>query len=115
MKFENVGGNKFKIVENVDWSKPSYEWVLEELDEYDDVNNVIHPDKSDLPECLTLSKQPNYDLALVRDRFNMYGEHIRGWAYVKDGRLPEHFSDASGNNVGKVPPQFRKFIENISK
>jgi hypothetical protein len=111
MKFKKVGDNKFKLVEYVNYGKPTYEWVFEELDDYGDIVSVDHPNNSEIPELLKLSKQDKYDLGLVRDRFNMYGEHIRGWAYIEDGKLPIYFLDASKNRVGKVPLHFHKFLE----
>ena len=83
----------------------SYEWDLEEVDEYGDIVDHHWCDK-----CPGLPTEPNLELVLIRDvhrglagdDFNMSAdlEH-RSWAYVRDGKLPEFFDDGE-----KVPKRF---------
>lgn len=50
-----------------------------------------------------------YDMVLVRD-----DDKGREWAYMKDGRLPEYFNDAYGNEGTRVPKKFHKEVSNNS-
>jgi hypothetical protein len=43
-----------------------------------------------------------YSIVLVRD-----DDNGRAWAYVEDGKLPTHFTDAHDNEVAVVPQRLR--------
>lgn len=83
--------------------KTTYEWDYETVDENGDIVDHNHADQ--------LSKFTDGDktntLVLVRDvESENNGLEDRTWAYVKDGKLPEYFSDARGALVYKVPQRF---------
>lgn len=42
-----------------------------------------------------------YQLVLVRD-----DDDRRAWAYVENGKLPEFFTDADGEDYSRVPKRF---------
>ena len=87
----------------------SYEWTLETIEDGDIID-------SDFSDTLTFMEYNplEHDLAVVRNEGNeREGVTDRFWAYVKFGKLPEYFSDASGNPVGiKVPKKFHVELEN---
>lgn len=84
-------------------TKVNYEWTLETLDDGDIID-------SDFSDSLTFDKAdlPGNDLGLVRHEGNEDdGVTDRVWAYVKDGKLPECFSDSMGTTIAiKVPQRF---------
>lgn len=86
-----------------------YEWTLEILDDGDIID-------SDFSESLTFNKAelPGNDLGLVRYEGNeIDGQTDSVWAYVKEGKLPEFFSNAMGEKTGyKVPAKFHKELSN---
>lgn len=47
----------------------------------------------------------HFEIVLVRDDDNM-----RSWAYMEDGKIPEHFRDAYDNDYAKVPQRFHKEV-----
>jgi len=52
-----------------------------------------------------------YRIVLVRDRTDKYESLVcRSWAYIEDGKLPEHFEDAYNNQTAKVPAKFHKEV-----
>ena len=85
-----------------------YEWDVEVCtdDEFEDIED--HLFQRDYAGCLKeLQQGATYDgtkkrIVLVRD-----DEKGRSWAYLEDGKLPEHFLDAYSNETAKVPKQFR--------
>ena len=83
----------------------TYEWTLETLENDEIVD-------SDFSDKLTFDKNDlsGKDLGLVRNEGNEAdGLTDRYWAYVKDGKLPEYFSDGNNENIGiKVPQRFHK-------
>ena len=89
----------------------SYEWDIEEVDrETGDILAHNHGDKlswllSTFGDIIT---QGHGDLVLVRDRGdNEEGLLDRHWAYVKDGVLPEYFTDSMGESISiRVPQRF---------
>lgn len=93
-----------------------YEWDYEVIDsDSGDVLDHWHEDSlSDFGRPL----EENERLLLVRNEGNeIEGLTDRLWAYVKDGKLPEYFSNAEGNEVGyKVPKRFHdelaKYLNN---
>lgn len=51
-------------------------------------------------------------LVLVRQTVDKYGSVSEwAWAYVKDGKLPEFFSDAFDRQITKVPKKFIAELE----
>lgn len=92
-----------------------YEWDYEIVDlDSMDVLDHWHEDK------LTGFGRPleeNERLVLVRNEGNE-GEGLedRLWAYVEDGKLPQYFSNANGNQTGyKVPLKYRSELTNYLK
>lgn len=92
-------------------SNVHYEWVVElttteatdehEADEVLDVHGCQgYLDASRLAATLT---EPGLAGVIVLVRDDLAG---RSWAYLEDGALPSHFSDAYGNEVSKVPARF---------
>ena len=83
-----------------------YEWTLEEIDNGDVVDSYFS-------DTLTFDKNllgMNTLLGLVRNEGNENdGVTDRLWAYVKNSKLPEYFSNADGQQVGyKVPVKYHK-------
>lgn len=89
-------------------TKVNYEWTLETLDDGDIID-------SDFADKLTFDKDDlvGKDLGLVRDEGNEAdGITDRLWAYVKDGNLPEYFSDSMGTPIAiKVPQRFHNELK----
>lgn len=83
----------------------SYEWTLEIMQDGEITDSSfcdsLEFDKADLV---------GNDLGLVRNEGNeIAGIEDRYWAYVKDGKLPEYFTNAMGESVGyKVPVKYHK-------
>ncbi len=77
-----------------------YEWDKERIDEHGDI--IDH----DFADALKDLKNREGILVLVRD-----DPHGRSWAYVEDGKLPEYFVDAFGNQTAKVPQRFHKELK----
>lgn len=88
-----------------------YEWTLEELEL--DCNDIVDSDFSDTLNFQKEHFPSRYDLGLVR----VEGNEIDGqtdilWAYVKDGKLPECFSDSMGTPIAiKVPQRFHNELK----
>jgi hypothetical protein len=89
-------------------TKVQYEWTLETLDDGDIID-------SNFSDTLTFDKSDldGKDLGLVRNEGNEAdGVTDRLWAYVKDGKLPECFSDSMGTLVAiKVPQRFHNELK----
>lgn len=92
-------------------TKVQYEWTLEETEDGDIID-------SDFSDTLDFNKADlaGKDLGLVRNEGNeIDGVNDRYWAYVKDGKLPEYFSDSRGEVNIKVPQRFhnelKKYIQ----
>lgn len=81
----------------------TYEWTFEVTEE----GNIIDSDFRDVLADLDITLKG--DLGLVRNE----GDEVNGltdrlWAYVKDGELPDYFSDALGNVTSyKVPIRYK--------
>jgi hypothetical protein len=90
-----------------------YEWVVEEIDQYDDIIGVYHfPKFKDTLDIQLTNRHHDQavkiDVALVLDDWN-YKTEGRYWAYIQeDGSLPKVFLDAYGNkhDYKKVPKRF---------
>lgn len=83
----------------------TYEWTLEEMKD----GEIVDSDFSDILK-FDKSYLAGNDLGLVLSIGNeREGITDRYWAYVKDGKLPEYFTDSMGETVGyKVPIKFHK-------
>ena len=90
-------------------------WTLDESGDPEDCEDHNHFDSFEKirPGILAEVDGEAEQLVLVRDNFNKpYSP--RGWAYAArektSGRwiLPEHFEDAYGGNLGKVPQRFHR-------
>ena len=88
-----------------------YEWDIETLDEFGDIEDHEHSEKL-RPYHFNL--EPNQQLVLVCDHWQG-GWMYRSWAYVVDGELPEHFEDAYQNAEGKVPQRFHKELAKMRR
>ena len=92
-----------------------YEWTLEEVEDGDIVDSDFS-DKLDFDIALVLDV-PYYELGLVRDEGNEAGGiGARYWAYVKDGKLPEYFTQPNSEgqyvSVGiKVPAKYHNELK----
>lgn len=80
----------------------SYEWDYETLNENGDIEDHCFND--------SLSSYSGNDktntLCLVCNEGNeKHGVTGRYWGYVVDGKLPECFSDSTGNTIGIAVPQ----------
>lgn len=91
-----------------------YEWCLEVLEDGDIVDNHFEDKLCDINK----DELPNNDLVLCRVEGNEdQGAIDTLWAYVKDGKLPEYFSNAYLQPVGyKVPIKYHtelnKYLHN---
>ncbi len=74
-----------------------YEWCIEEYDEF---NDIVDNDFNENLSLLDLSVlDDSHKLCLVRDDYNVGA--TKGWAYVKNNRLPNEF-----DNGTHVPKRF---------
>lgn len=86
-------------------NKVIYEWSVETVDEFGDIEDSSFYDTIEEVPAL----EDNHRLCLVRNEGNDNdGLTNRLWAYVVDGKLPEYFSDSNECEVGyKVPLKFK--------
>lgn len=91
-----------------------YEWSIEEVDEHGD---IVHSDFSETLNAFSKEQVTENALCIVRNEGNeANGLEGRLWAYVKNFKLPEHFSSAIGEEDGpKVPQKFHKELEAFVK
>lgn len=88
-----------------------YEWVIEDVDEHDDIINVDHADtyaQAQRSAALPLSDGiVRRDVGLVYNLVNEIEKTTleRAWAYIEDGKLPATF-----DNGRAVPKRFRKEV-----
>lgn len=96
-----------------------YEWVIEPLDEYGDIIEVWQRDT--FAEAVRDAKQYTHAdvkrvaIALTRcwsRDWDMHGLENRQYAYLEDGKLPEHFEAEGGGKGAKVPEKFRREVAN---
>lgn len=96
-----------------------YEWVVElttteatdehEADEVLDVHGCqSYLDAKDTASRLS---EPGAAGMIVLVRDDLAG---RSWAYLKDGALPSHFTDAYGAAASKVPARFAAEVARAS-
>ena len=85
-------------------NKITYEWTLEIIEDGEIIDSQFQDILSDIPK----EDLPGNDLGLVTNEGNeIDGVTGRLWAYVKDGKLPECFTNADGQPVEyKVPQRF---------
>lgn len=90
--------------------KTTYEWSIELLEEGDIVDSDFSETINGLPGNM-LDLEPNHQVCLVKN-IGSETETIveRGWAYIKDGVLPEDF-----DNGDRVPARFHREIETYKK
>jgi len=83
----------------------TYEWVVEELDQYGDIVDVNHYDTlkdARWYEEYLRHRRAKVDVGLVRFDYSNDGAHLdKGWAYFTDGKLPVEF-----DNGEKVPKKY---------
>lgn len=87
-----------------------YEWDWEKLfddaeHDADEVQDHWHSDRL-IPENPWAPDKA--ELCLVCNDFAGGWVRGRSWAYVKDGKLPEWFTDAYGHRTRRVPQRFHK-------
>jgi hypothetical protein len=94
-----------------------YEWCIEYVDQYGDIQDNNHSDtldyrEDDLKEALAgggVEGKDHSELVLIRNISNEHeGVVDRSWAYVKKGSLPEFFSQANDSDGEKVPQRFHR-------
>ncbi len=93
--------------------KTIYEWCYETVDANGDIDEV------DFAERLIDFRDNNKTdtLCLIRrEGDDIDGEKDRLYAYVKDGKLPETFSDSMGTLINiTIPKKYQKEFENYIK
>lgn len=84
--------------------KITYEWCCETLEDGDIIDNHFEDDLQRIPK----DELPGNDLVLCRVEGNEdEGVTATLWAYVKDSKLPEYFTDSLGLPTGyKVPVKY---------
>jgi hypothetical protein len=83
----------------------TYEWVCEYLSEDDEILDIDHSDNPHIWDDI----EDKHDVALVRESFLAGG---KVWGYVKDGKLPEFFSDLADHVTSiKVPKKYKKQLQ----
>ena len=89
-----------------------YEWDIETLDEFGDIEDHDHSTKL---QPYHLDLEPNQNLVLVCDHYPDTGGLDRSWAYVKDNTLPLYFEDAYRNKTTHVPRRFQLSLTALAK
>lgn len=86
-----------------------YEWAVEVNSGGDIIESFFYDNLADIP----YSFFRRHDVLLVRNEGNdVYGLEDRYWAYVKDGKLPDFFSDGGGGTTQiRVPKRFHKELD----
>lgn len=82
------------------------EWLVEEIDENDDIVNVHHAETYS-QAVQWAADAPKARIGLVRDLPRLDG---RSWAYIVDGKLPEYFTDAYDDQTAKVPQKYHNAL-----
>ena len=88
-----------------------YEWDVETLAATDTVDHekdevIDHNHQASYSDALREAAMPapegfRFGIVLVRD-----DDDGRAWAYVENGALPQHFADANGAEIHRVPVRF---------
>lgn len=94
-------------------NKIYYEWDYETMDLFGDIEDHNFKDKLNDFQQYEVTKS----LVLVRDSGNERdGITDRVWAYVKNKKLPEYFTDGANEKVNiKVPKKFHKELYDYTK
>jgi len=93
-----------------------YEWVIETVDEYEDIREVNHADTLTMALLdATLEAEATgmrVDVGLVRDALDNIDGSLkdRQWAYLEDGKLPEQFDGGAS-----IPQRFKREVEKARK
>lgn len=87
----------------------TYEWTLEEMKDGEIVDSQFQDILNDIPKEYLSGN----DLGLVRYEGNERdGVTHQLWAYMKDGRLPEYFTNSMGESVDyKVPIKYHNELK----
>ena len=90
-----------------------YEWFVEEVDQYGDIDNVSHfPTLAEIMQYVAdIESQEGWtiQIGIVRDYCfdgDGWSGSDRSWAYFKNGKLSEYFLDTNGDETIKVPKRF---------
>ncbi len=85
-----------------------YEWTVENIDEDGDIQDSHFADTITDVLLMIDEDYPRNDIGLIRKEGNdADGVQEIYYAYLKDGKLPDVFTDSGGNDVGiKVPSRF---------
>jgi hypothetical protein len=90
----------------VDMMTATIEWLIEEIDEHDDIVNVNHAET--YAQAVQFANGVSkVRIGLVRDLPRLGG---RSWAYIVDGKLPEYFTDAYDDNTARVPLKYHNAV-----
>jgi hypothetical protein len=90
-----------------------YEWCYETVDENGDIidldfaDNLMDFSYNQITDTLCLIRREGDDIE---------GEQDRVYAYVKDGKLPDKFSDVYGHEINiNVPKKYQKEFKDYCK
>ena len=89
-----------------------YEWVIEAVDEYGDIQSITHADilskAFEYKDFFHTEGWERVEIGLVRDvGDDIDGLQNRQWAYLEDDKLPATFDGGA-----KIP---KRFLEEVSK
>lgn len=90
-----------------------YEWDVEIVSDDDFEDILDHDFRDTYAEVKAGSSAASgvfTRLVLVRHVETDDAWREDSWAYVEDGKLPEHFEDAYGNKATKVPARFHQEV-----
>lgn len=90
-----------------------YEWDVETVEDGEVVDHHFCENYADAHKvCSDIMADTSggqlAEIVLVRDHI-----YSRGWAYVKNGVLPEYFADALDEQLTKVPLRFVKEVAKL--
>lgn len=96
------------------------EWIVETVID-EDVEEVMHLKNLNHVDAITFKGEGSlcnggvirYNLGVCHDSYGK--NHVRGWAYVRGGLLPDYFTDSNGFIVSKVPAKFHQELEVLKK
>lgn len=98
----------------------SYEWDVEtvtdaETEEHEEGEVLDHHHFDTYAEAAQFAAgEPDegtrYVIVLVRDNDGTGALTRRAWAYMEDGKLPDYFVCANGDDVAKVPQKYHNEV-----
>ena len=97
----------------------SYEWVIETVDQFNDIQDVNHADSFDEAKQraagVSVPENGRVEIGIVRNRWSDFDGDLedRTWAYIDNGALPSHFQTAGGAQACKVPEKFRREVSHF--